>query len=106
MGDIRCAMLSTLENLTNLNLSQNEKFTKYGAAALAVLSNLKILILGLIHFSDLTKLQSLVLYGCWDMKESRWLLDQLQNGLSGLKCIRINSKGSGINPNWDHTQDK
>jgi len=101
IGDLGCAALATLENLTSLNLSQNERITNRGAAALAALSNLKALNLSntrvtssaLIHFSDMMKLQSLALYGCRGIEESRGL-HQLQNGLPGLKCIRLNAKGS------------
>lgn len=101
VGDMGCAFLATLENLTSLNLSQNERITNRGAAALAALSNLKTLNLSntrvtssaLVHFSDLVKLQSIALYGCRGIEDSRGL-DQLQNGLPGLKCVRINAKGS------------
>lgn len=101
IGDLGCSMLATLENLTSLNLSQNERITNRGAAALAALSNLKTLNLSntrvtssaLIHFSDLIRLQSLALYGCRGIEDSRGL-DQLQNGLPSLKCVRLNAKGS------------
>jgi len=98
VSDLGCTMLATLDNLTSLNLSQNERITNRGAAALAALSNLKALNLSntrvnysaLIHFSDMTKLQSLALYGCRGIEESKGL-DRLQNGLPSLKCIRLNN---------------
>jgi len=43
VGDLGCAHLATLSNLTSLNLSQNEEITNRGAASIAVLSNLKAL---------------------------------------------------------------
>ena len=84
----------------SLNLSQNERITNRGAAALAALSNLKALNLSntrvnsgaLIHFSDLMNLKSLALYGCQGMKETKNdMLDRLQSGLPNLKCVRLNN---------------
>lgn len=101
VGDHGCTSLATLENLASLNLSQNERITNRGAAALAALSNLKTLNLSntrvsssaLIYFRNLMKLQSLALYGCRGMEESKDV-DQLQKALPSLKCVRLNDSGS------------
>lgn len=99
--DFGCTMLATLHNLTSLNLSQNERITNRGAVTLAALSSLRALNLSntrvngaaLGYFSDLLSLQSLSVYGCRGMEDSRGL-DRLQSGLPGLKCVRLNSRGS------------
>jgi hypothetical protein len=102
IGDMGCSLIAKLENLTSLNLSQNERITNQGGAALAALVNLKTLNLShtrvtssvLVHFSELIKLQSLALFGCHDIEESSHGMDQLQNELPALKCVRLNSQGS------------
>lgn len=95
--DLGCSHIAGgLENLTSLNLSQNERITNRGAAALASLTKLKTLNLSntqvdseaLIHFSDLRSLKSLALYGC-QMGTINEM--QLLNGLPNLKCIRLNA---------------
>ncbi len=113
VGDYGCAAIATLENLTSLNLSQNERITNRGAAALAALSNLKALNLSntrvtsasLVHLSTLKKLQSLALYGCRGIDQSRGIV-QLQNGLPGLKCVRLNNTGSDEDGKIRHLGDE
>lgn len=98
VGDLGCAHLATLSNLTSLNLSQNESITNRGASSLAALSNLKALNLSntcvnsdaLKFFGGLLKLQSLALYGCRDIEDSP-RLTSLQNDLPSLRCLRLNS---------------
>lgn len=95
----RCTLLASLENLTSLNLSQNERITNRGAAALAALSNLKSLNLSntrvnanaLKFLGGLLKLQSLALYGCRGIDTEDGSLMTLQNGLPSLKCLRLNN---------------
>lgn len=98
--DNGCSILATLENLVTLNLSQNERITNRGAAALAALSKLKALNLSntqvnsgaLVHFNHLKNLQSLALYGCRGMDNTKNdKLDRLQSGLPNLKCVRLNN---------------
>lgn len=100
VGDFGCSLLAaTLENLSSLNLSQNEKISNRGAAALAALSNLKALNLSntrvnssaLRFFSGLTQLQSLALYGCRGIENDGVGVDTLQDGLPNLKCLRLNT---------------
>jgi len=96
IGDMGCTLLANLENLTSLNLSQNNRISNRGAAALAVLTKMKSLNLSntrvnasaLRFFSGLRNLQSLALYGCAGV-ESGASLNNLQNGLPNLKCVRI-----------------
>ena len=91
-------MLSGLENLTSVNLSQNERITNQGARSLTALKNLKALNLSntrvnaaaLRYFGGLVKLQSLALYGCRGIENSNNLA-LLQNGLPSLKCLRLNT---------------
>ena len=98
VGDLGCAHIATLSNLTSLNLSQNEGVTNRGAACLAALTNLQCLNLSntsvspdaLKFFTGLLKLQSLALYGCRDMEGSP-RLSSLQNELPSLRCLRLNS---------------
>ena len=98
VGDLGCAHIATLSNLTSLNLSQNEGVTNRGAACLAALTNLQCLNLSntsvspdaLKFFAGLLKLQSLALYGCRDMEGSP-RLSSLQNELPSLRCLRLNS---------------
>jgi len=98
VGDLGCTLLATLDNLTSLNLSQNERITNRGAAALAALSNLKALNLSntrvnasaLRFFGGLVNLQSLALYGCRGVEDGSLPLDNLQNELPRLKCLRLN----------------
>jgi Leucine rich repeat/Leucine Rich repeat len=100
--DTGCTTIaSSLQNLTSLNLSQNERITNRGAAALAALSKLQSLNLShtsvnseaLIHFSNLRNLQSLAIYGCrgMDHPDGNGMLERLQSGLPNLKCVRINN---------------
>jgi hypothetical protein len=97
VGDLGCAHLATIYNLTSLNLSQNERITNRGAASLAALSKLKALNLSNTHvnsealkfFSDLSQLQSLALYGCKDIEDNP-KLDVLQSELPLLRCVRLN----------------
>jgi len=98
IGDLGCSILATLENLTSLNLSQNERISNRGAAALAVLTKLKVLNLSntrvtavaLRFFSGLKELQSLALYGCSGIENGN-SISNLQNGLPNLKCIRVHT---------------
>ncbi len=98
VGDLGCAHLATIYNLTSLNLSQNERITNRGAASLATLSNLKALNLSNTHvnsdalkfFSGLSQLQSLALYGCKDVEDNT-NLDILQSELPLLRCVRLNN---------------
>jgi len=102
IGGVACSYISTLRNLTSLNLSQNKRITDHGASALAALTRLKTLNLSntgvtsavLIHFHELIHLQSLSLYGCRGIDENSERLDELQNKLPALKCVRLNSVGS------------
>jgi hypothetical protein len=80
-------------------LSQNERITNRGAAALAALTNLRALNLSntkvtssaLRLFAGLVRLKSLALYGCrgLDCDESESIL-KLQHKLPNLKCLRMN----------------
>jgi hypothetical protein len=98
IGDTGCSLLGNLEKLTSLNLSQNERITNRGAAALAALTKLKALNLSntrvdgraLCYFSNLYDLQSLSLYGCPGMDRGSYL-NTLRDGLPKLKCLRLNS---------------
>ena len=74
--DLADTDLTNLENLSSLKLSQNERITNRGVAALAALTNIK--------------LKSLALYGCLGIEDGRGL-DNLKNGLPSLKCLRLNS---------------
>ena len=93
-----CTILATVESLTSLNLSQNERITNRGAAALAALTNLRALNLSntrvnssaLRFFAGLVKLQSLAMYGCRGIDDTE-RLDKLQNDLPNLKCLRLNN---------------
>ena len=84
-----------MENLTSLNLSQNERISNRGAAALAALGNLRALNLSntrvnsgaLRFFSSLVRLQSLALYGCEGVDDDS--VSILQNELPSLKCLRL-----------------
>lgn len=99
VGDLGCTLLARLDHLTSLNLSQNERITNRGAAALATLMNLKALNLSntrvnsaaLCYFSGLLKLQSLALYGCSGIDDDVRVLGKLQSGLPNLKCLRLNT---------------
>jgi hypothetical protein len=98
ISDIGCTILATLDNLTVLNLSQNDRITNRGAAALAALSNLKALNLSntrvntgaLVHFSDMIELKSIALYGCRGLTDNNGLVE-LQGSLPNLKCVRLNT---------------
>lgn len=105
VGDFGCAHLaSRLDNLTSLNLSQNERITNRGAAALAALRGLKALNLsntrvtsGCLKFlGELVKLQSLALYGCQGIDDGKnntnLAISSLQNELPSLKCLRLNKQ--------------
>ena len=93
-----CVHLSSLSNLTSLNLSQNERITNCGARSLSTLSNLKALNLSntgvtadaLNYFGGLVKLQSLALYGCRSINDSPGL-SALHSELPSLRCLRLNS---------------
>ena len=92
-----CMLLAKLDNLTSLNLSQNERITNRGAVALAALSNLRALNLSntkvtssaLRFLGALSKLQSLALYGCQGVDDVA-SISLLQNELPSLKCLRLN----------------
>ena len=98
ISDMGCTLLAQLDNLTSLNLSQNERITNRGASSLSALRNLKALNLSntrvtasaLQYFGHMLKLQSLALYGCRGIDDSRGL-DRLQSGLPSLKCVRLNN---------------
>jgi Leucine-rich repeat (LRR) protein len=98
-----CRLASRLSHLANLNLSQNDRITNRGAAALAALTNLETLNLsntrvdshGLKFFSDLRKLRALTLYGC--RIHSDLHVQHLQNRLPMLRCLRVDST-SAHNP--------
>jgi Leucine-rich repeat (LRR) protein len=98
IGDLGCSLLASLENLTSLNLSQNDLITNRGAAAVATLTNLKALNLSntqvdssaLRFFSGLLKLQSLAIYGCRGIDDEH-MLGKLRNGLPNLRCLRLNT---------------
>lgn len=98
ISDVGCTILATLDNLTVLNLSQNDRITNRGAAALAALSNLKALNLSntrvnagaLVHFSDMIELKSIALYGCRGLTDNNGLVE-LQGSLPNLKCVRLNT---------------
>jgi Leucine-rich repeat (LRR) protein len=98
-----CRLASRLSNLANLNLSQNDRITNRGAAALAALTNLETLNLsntrvdshGLKFFSDLRKLRALTLYGCRIHSDQH--VQHLQNRLPMLRCLRVDST-SAHNP--------
>ena len=89
--------------MTSLNLSQNDRITNRGAAALASLSNLKTLNLsntqvnaGALRFlSSLVRLQSLALYGCEGVDGKS--ISTLQNELPSLKCLRLQHYESSSN---------
>lgn len=92
-----CRLAGRLVNLQHLNLSQNERITNRGAAALATLLNLETLnlsntrvdSLGLRVFSDLRKLKSLTLYGCRMISPHH--VSSLQNCLPMLRCLRVDA---------------
>lgn len=92
-----CRLASRLSHLVNLNLSQNDRITNRGAAALAALLNLETLNLsntrvdshGLKFFSDLRKLKALTLYGCQIYSECH--IKNLQDRLPMLRCLRVDS---------------
>ncbi|KAL7580137.1 hypothetical protein ACA910_012894 [Epithemia clementina (nom. ined.)] len=98
VGDLGCTLLATLENLTSLNLSQNERISNRGAAALAALDNLEHLNVSntrvnssaLRFFSGLRKLRSLAIYGCEGVDNTTGVTN-LQNDLPTLKCIRVHT---------------
>lgn len=98
IGDLSCSLLASLDNLQCLNLSQNERITNRGAAALATLMNLKALNLSntrvnaaaLRYFAGLLKLQSLALYGCRGIDDEN-VLGKLRRGLPNLRCLRLNT---------------
>jgi Leucine-rich repeat (LRR) protein len=102
IGDAGCLSLATLYNVEHLNLSQNESISNHGASALAAtLTNLTTLNLSntgvnsgvLRYFKNLTKLQSLSMYGCKGM-DNRVRLDAFECRLPNLKCLRIDKKAS------------
>lgn len=92
-----CRLASGLNNLRHLNLSQNERISNRGAAALATLSNLETLNLsntrvdshGLKVFGNLQKLKSLTLFEC-RMINPRQIMN-LRNCLPMLKCLRMDA---------------
>ena len=97
IGDLGCAQLAeNLENLTSLNLAQNELITNNGASSLAALINLKALNLShtsvsassLRFFKDLKQLQSLAMYGCRGVRNSK-RVQILQGEMPNLKCLRV-----------------
>jgi len=89
-----------------LNLSQNERITNRGAAALAALSKLKGLNLsntrvnaGALKFlGGLTNLQSLAMYGCQGI-DDQGSINMLQSELPSLKCLRLNQETENNNTN-------
>ncbi len=91
-----CHHLSQLENLTSLNLSQNERISNIGASSLAALTKLKALNLSntgvnseaLPCFKGLRHLQSLAMYGCNNIQTSDEM-QELQRDLPNLKCMRL-----------------
>lgn len=96
VGDLGCTLISGLPNLTSLNLSQNERITNRGAAALAELKYLKALNLSNtgVDANNLrlpTSLQSVALYGCRGIDDGNGM-SLLQMDLPGLKCLRLNSQ--------------
>lgn len=103
IGDLGCTYLAeNLQNLSSLNLSQNELITNKGATSLARLQNLKALNLshtsvsiGALHyFKDLRQLQSLALYGCRGVRDSKRFAN-LQRDLPNLKCLRVDGSPEG-----------
>ena len=94
--------------MSSLNLSQNERITNRGAAALASLSNLRALNLSntkvtsaaLTFLSALSKLQSLALYGCQGINDNS-RISVLQNELPSLKCLRLHGMGETDSINSD-----
>ena len=91
-----------LTNLTSLNLAQNELITNSGALALVNLSNLKALNLSntrvnseaLSFFRGMKQLQSLALYGCRGVKNSRNHIETLKCELPNLKCLRVSGSSA------------
>ncbi|GKY95273.1 hypothetical protein MPSEU_000489400 [Mayamaea pseudoterrestris] len=98
VGDFGCRELAKLDKLETLNLAQNNRITNRGAVALGALTKLKTLNLSntritstaLSFFSGLVQLQSLAIYGCRGIDNSRHLVT-LQNELPNLKCLRVDS---------------
>lgn len=97
IGDLGCSQLAeNLENLTSLNLAQNELITNNGAFALAALSKLKSLNLSytsasassLLFFKGLRQLQSLAMYGCRGVRKGK-KVESLHSEMPNLKCLRI-----------------
>lgn len=99
VGDLGCNLLSGLENLTSLNLSQNERITNRGASAFAVLKNLKALNLSNTRVDAAgnlrlpKSLQSLALYGCRGIEDGTGMA-LLQTSLPSLKCLRLNQQSN------------
>lgn len=97
--------------MTSLNLSQNERITNRGAAALAALGNLRALNLSntrvnsgaLRFFRLLVRLQSLALYGCDGVDNDS--INVLQNELPSLKCLRLQNTCSDIYTSNDFGDD-
>jgi hypothetical protein len=97
-----CHHLSKLENLTSLNLSQNERITNLGAFSLSALTKLKALNLSntrvtceALHcFKGLLHLQSLAMYGCKGIRQSTQM-QELQRDLPNLKCMRLSGSSDG-----------
>lgn len=95
VGDFGCSLLASLDHLRCLNLSQNERISNRGAAALAALYKLQSLNLshtrvnanGLKFLSGLVELQSLALNGCLGIDHRA--IDKLQDRLPNLRCLRV-----------------
>jgi len=97
VGDRGCARLADMSSLTSLNLSQNERITNQGAAALAAPGRLpRMRALNLSHtgvdvravrcLGGMVGLQSLALYGCQGLDDRS--AEVLRSKLPTLKCLR------------------
>ena len=122
IGDLGCIQLGeNLENLTSLNLAQNERITNNGASALAALHKLKSLNLShtgvsassLPFFKGLRQLQSLAMYGCRGVRNGK-RVEILHSEMPNLKCLRIDGSSdndgtvdnSSISQEDSSSQDK